>query len=138
MLAEKLLVNQVTDPSRIKEIISFLCSESGSHDYTINRREAKNTLGLNVSKPDEALYSIIKAIYDDISIELGFRESFDPKAIIRGGGLYEVRRALVESTSGGCDSFISKGKMSLAVINTPNGQQQQISDERVFEGWQHE
>lgn len=67
MLAEKLLTNQITDSSKIKDIISFLCSDSGSHDYTINRREAKNSLGLNIEKPDDEMYGIIKAIYDDIS-----------------------------------------------------------------------
>ena len=40
MLAEKLLQNQVTNKETIKKIIAFLCSESGSHDYTINRRES--------------------------------------------------------------------------------------------------
>lgn len=60
MLAEKLLINQVTDSTKIKQIIDFLCSDSGSHDYTINRREAKNTLGLNIIKPDEELYKLIK------------------------------------------------------------------------------
>ena len=32
MMAEKLLQNQVTEPDKIKKIIEFLCSESGSHD----------------------------------------------------------------------------------------------------------
>lgn len=71
MLAEKLLTNQVTDSAKIKDIIAFLCSDSGSHDYTINRREAKNSLGLNIEKPDDEMYNIIKEIYDNISDELG-------------------------------------------------------------------
>ena len=82
MLAEKLLTNQITDSSKIKDIISFLCSDSGSHDYTINRREAKNSLGLNIEKPDDEMYGIIKAIYDDISNELGFGVPFDPMACL--------------------------------------------------------
>ena len=44
MMAEKLLQYQVTDPQKKERIISFLCSESGSHDYTINRREAQDEL----------------------------------------------------------------------------------------------
>ena len=51
MLAEKLLQNQVTNKEITKKIIAFLCSESGSHDYTINRREAVNDLGLRILKP---------------------------------------------------------------------------------------
>lgn len=136
MLAEKLLINQVTDPTKIKQIISFLCSESGSHDYTINRREAKNNLGLNIIKPDDELYSIIKTIYDDISLELGFGEIFDPRAMINNqNGEYTISRGLVESLNGGSYSFISKGKLTLQTINTPAGSQQRINDERLFEGW---
>lgn len=48
MMAEELIKNQVNDAEKTKKIIAFLCSESGSHDYTINRREAKNELGLNI------------------------------------------------------------------------------------------
>ena len=44
MMAEKLLQNQVTDPEKMKKIIDFLCSESGSHDYTINRREVQERI----------------------------------------------------------------------------------------------
>lgn len=138
MLAEKLLINQVTDPSKIKQIISFLCSESGSHDYTINRREAKNNLGLNIKKPDDALYNIIKSIYDDISVEMGFGEVFDPRVMVKtNNGEYTVKRGLVESLSGGCSAFISTGKLSVQTITSNNGTQQRISDERIFDGWKH-
>lgn len=136
MLAEKLLINQVTDPTKIKQIISFLCSESGSHDYTINRREAKNNLGLKIIKPDDELYSIIKAVYDDISQELGFGEIFDPRAMINTkNGEYSINRGLVESLNCGSYSFISQGKLTLQTVNTPAGPQQRINDERLFEGW---
>jgi Serine dehydrogenase proteinase len=37
-LAEKLIRRQVTDETKIESIIQFLCADSGSHDYTINRR----------------------------------------------------------------------------------------------------
>ncbi len=63
MLANRLLANQITEPGKIKNIVNFLCSDSGSHDYTINRREAKNELGLMIEKPDNALYVLIKSIY---------------------------------------------------------------------------
>ncbi len=139
MLAEKLLVNQITDPNKIKQIISFLCSESGSHDYTINRREAKNTLGLNIIKPDDSLYVIIKAIYDDISAELGFGETFDPRSMIKNhNGEYTIKRGLIESLPGGSYAFISQGKIVMQAIQTPAGQQQRINDDRIFEGWKCE
>jgi ClpP class serine protease len=64
MLAKKLLAHQNIDETKHDEIINFLCKESGSHDYTIYRREAKGELGLNIEKPDDKLYSIINAIYN--------------------------------------------------------------------------
>lgn len=138
MLAEKLLTNQVNDTAKIKDIISFLCSDSGSHDYTINRREAKDTLGLNIQKPDDELYCIIKNIYDDISAELGFGIPFDPIAVSQtNGGFYNVNRALIESIDGGSDTFTTQGIIErIEIPNIPG--QQAIQTTKVFEGWKHE
>lgn len=140
MLAEKLLANQITDNSKIKDIISFLCSDSGSHDYTINRREAKNSLGLNIEKPDDEMYGIIKAIYDDISNELGFGVPFDPMAVSQvNNGEYNVTRALIESVDGGTDSFVTEGTVTRITIPGGSGQvpQQGIQNTKTFEGWKH-
>lgn len=140
MLAEKLLANQVTDNAKIKDIISFLCSDSGSHDYTINRREAKNTLGLNVQKPNDELYAIIKSIYDDISAELGFGIPFDPVAVSQvNDGAYNVTRALIESIAGGNDAFITEGVIRRIPVPSAPEQptQQAIQTTKVFEGWKH-
>ena len=57
-LAKKLLIRQVEDSEKSEKIIDFLCAESGSHDYTINRREAKE-MGLKVETPSEELYAIL-------------------------------------------------------------------------------
>ena len=54
-LAEKLLKDNIKQRSKRKNIIEFLCSDSGSHDYTINRREAER-LGLNIEKPSYEFY----------------------------------------------------------------------------------
>ena len=132
MLAKKLLPAQVSNPEKVDEIINFLCSDSGSHDYTINRREAKETLGLNVEKPTDEQYQIIKAIYDDISSELELGTVFDPRTL---SGNYTLRRGIIESATGGSDMFVSEG--STKRVQAPNGQIQ-IVDERIFEGWRHE
>ncbi len=58
-LADKLIRGQVTDANKIKQIIDFLCADSGSHDYTINRREA-DQLGLRIEKPSEDFISDLK------------------------------------------------------------------------------
>lgn len=141
MLAEKLLTNQVTDSAKIKDIIAFLCSDSGSHDYTINRREAKNSLGLNIEKPDDEMYNIIKEIYDDISSELGFGVPFDPLSVSQtNGGAYNVKRALIESICGGSDYFVTEGVVKQIAVPGAPGQapQQAIQTTKIFEGWKYE
>lgn len=132
MMAEKLLKNQVTEPDKIKKIIDFLCSESGSHDYTINRREAKDELGLNIVKPTEEQYKIIKSIYDDINEELMFSKPF---SIAEINGTYAVRRCLLESVVGGSDYFSTEGVVSRGTL--PNGQIA-IQNRVNFEGWRHD
>lgn len=124
MLAEKMLKYHKINDSDIPKVISFLCSESGSHDYTIYRKEAKDELGLNIEKPDDELYSIIKEIYQDIENELELRTPYNPNHILNAStsnpAVYQLRRALIESTTGGCDVFVSEGH--LGRIQMPNGQ----------------
>lgn len=135
MLARKLLVNQVKDESKIEKIISFLCSESGSHDYTINRREAKNELGLNVEKPSDSLYDLINRTYMSIREELQLRTSFNPESYLGADSSkeYTIKRTLIESLAGGTDCFVSEGRF--AKIELPP--QMGIQDQRIFEGWKH-
>lgn len=129
MLAEKLLKNQIKDCKKLNKIISFLCSDSGSHDYTINRREAKNDLGLKIRKPTDEQYSIIKAIYDDIANEMGFREVFSPMTI---NGAYCVKRVLLESVQGGCDYFVTEGRCYPMELQPGHIG---FNNELLFEGW---
>jgi hypothetical protein len=131
MLAEKLIRNQVADDAKIAKIIEFLCSDSGSHDYTINRREAKEELALNVKNPTWEQYKTIKSIYDDFCVELGFGQIFDP---LRIQGAYAVRRGFIESIKGGSDYFVTDGRVELVAID--NGQAMQ--NVKLFEGWRHE
>lgn len=139
MLARKLLVNQVSDESKIEKIIAFLCSESGSHDYTINRREAKNELGLNVEKPSELLYDLINKTYISIRDELELRTPFNPDSFLGTdtAKTYTIKRTLIESLAGRTDCFISEGRF--ARINLPGNPVAQtgIEDQRIFEGWKH-
>lgn len=137
MLAEKMLKYHKIDAANIPKVISFLCSESGSHDYTIYRKEAKEELGLNVEKPNEELYGVIKAIYQDIETELELRSPFNPNVLLAAKNPYQysMRRALIESIDGGTDVFISEG--TLTKHNLPTGQVA-TQDSRTFEGWRHE
>lgn len=132
MLAEKLLQNQDIDKDKIKKIVDFLCSESGSHDYTINRREAKEDLGLIVKKPTKKQYELIKALYDDICDELKFNTPF---LIEELNGAYIARRCLLESIVGGSHYYTTEG----VVIHgtTPDGQLA-IQNAVKFNGWRHD
>jgi len=131
MLAKKLLINQVDDDEKIEKIVSFLCSESGSHDYTINRREAERDLELQVVKPTDAQYRLIKDIYDDIKSELLFNYSFNFDTI---NGSYAVRRAIIESVHGGADYFITEGR-----VETINNNGNLLKHNAIsFEGWRHQ
>ncbi|MGA2143029.1 MAG: ATP-dependent Clp protease proteolytic subunit [Brevinematales bacterium] len=136
MLARKLLKNHISDENKRKKIIEFLCSELGSHDYTINRKEAKEELHLPVEIPDDNLYKIIKEIYDDIFNDLQLNKAFDPITLL-GSNIsadYSITRALVESLDGGSDYFISDGR----ITKFQNPQGIAINDQRIFEGWKHE
>lgn len=140
MLAKKLLVYQNLDHKKERNIIKFLCSESGSHDYTIYRKEAENSLGLRIEKPNNELYSIIKSIYDDIENELQLNDPYDPNVFIgRNKDLqYTFRRALIESIEGESDVFMSQGTLLKRQIPKGPIQQVIIEDQRTFEGWKHE
>jgi Periplasmic serine proteases (ClpP class) len=161
-LAKRLLTHQVHDPEKVDRIIAFLCSESGSHDYTINRREARE-LGLNIESPDDTLYALIKGIYASFRDEMELNTPFDPMAYISGGkpSPYQIRRCLVESLGSGCHAFVSEGVLTPVALGGPPGLMPmgpippgsmppapmppapmppgpmpvQINDERNFEGW---
>lgn len=138
-LAEKLLNQQIKEKKKkkkIKKIIDFLCSESGSHDYTINRKEAKEDLSLNIEKPDMELYKIIKQIFDDIQTELELNSDFDPNIVLGTDTVkqYKNKRALIESILGGSHYFVTEGILS----KSQQGSNLLINDQRIFEGWKYE
>ena len=138
-LAEKLLPIQVADKDKIKSIIDFLCADSGSHDYTINRREAAE-LGLNIQKPSDTLYALLRNVHLSYAEELKLLEPYTPQALLDGIGpnvptRFSITRALVEGTDGGCYGFISEGTLMRVQVQTNTGLQEGIQDERTFEGW---
>lgn len=138
-LARKLLPRQVHDEDKIRSIVDFLCADSGSHDYSIDRREAAE-LGLNVEKPSHELYELLRQVHLSYTRELQLLKAFHPKELFVEGKAasqaYCIPRGLVESTDGGCYRFISEGVMTLLKIPTEGGAPQEgISDVRSFDGW---
>ena len=138
-LAEKLLPRQVKDREKMKSIINFLCADSGSHDYTIDRREAAE-LGLKIEKPSDEFYKLLRKIHLSYSDELKLLEPYTPQAYLSGTETntpisFAITRALVEGTIGGCYGFVSEGTLTRVQVQTNNGPQEGIKDERTFEGW---
>lgn len=141
-LAKKLLVRQVEDDDKSEKIIAFLCAESGSHDYTINRREAKE-LGLKIETPSTELYEVLKGLHESYVQEMKLLEPFDPYGLVgqQDSADYQFSRAIIESAPYGTNHFISVGRITKVMqqVHQPGMQQpvQQtaITDQRTFEGW---
>lgn len=137
MLARRLLSHQISDEEQIRQVIDFLSSDSGSHDYTISLREAREELGLNVEEPDGELYSLIKALYDDIRDELVLNEAHDPASLLgaKAQASYLFKRSLLESVEGGSHFFCTEGQYLR--VQGRGEMQESIRDDRIFEGWRH-
>lgn len=136
MLAEKMLAMHSEDKNTTDKIISFLCSDSGSHDYTLNRTEARS-LGLCVESPNPQMYVLLKKWYNDIVEELKMNEPYLPQNELCGltEKDYMIPRGIIESVKYGESCFISEGRLTQNKITGPMGVQYQIQDNRIFTGW---
>lgn len=131
-LAARLIQYAVPDEAKRQNVIDLLCSDSGSHDYTLNRREAKE-LGISVENPSSDLYATLNAVATSYLDELKVLEPYSP-AVLLGANpqvQYQLVRGLVESTDGGCFGYLTEG----VLMETMNGPQRLISDQRAFDGW---
>lgn len=139
-LARKLLQRHMSDEKKVGEIIDFLCAESGSHDYTVNRREAKD-MGLKVENPTDELYSLMRQLHLSYVGELKLLEPYDPYSLLgtENNVDYSLPRAVIESGKAGCNQFLSEGTLAKTVVQQmgPMGpiNQTSIQDNRRFEGW---
>ncbi len=139
VVARELLKAQVKDTAKTKKIIDFLTSESGSHDYTINRREARQ-LGLNIETPSDQLYDLLKEWMLTVRTELELAVPFDQNAILGGNQTapYKCVRGLIESTAATGQIFVSEGELKRVQIVLPqlgSVPQDAVNDTRLFEGW---
>ena len=128
-LASSLIKRQVTDPETQEKIIQLLCSDSGSHDYTINRRHAQ-AIGLNVEKPSADLYKVLSSVTKSYNSELKTLEPYSPTAILGAQPSvdYSLVRGLIESTNASY-GFVTEGKL------TAPGGPGTLADQKTFEGW---
>jgi len=140
MLAEKLL-NKSSFPRSEEDqqkIINFLCSESGSHDYTINRDEAQD-LKLPIEVPSKELYSLIWQIYNDFKAEMILNAPFQPEVELGADKeSKEVRqvRVLIESVEKGSHQLVTCGTIK-RIPPVPGVQLPLVACELSKEGWEY-
>ncbi|ESW69081.1 hypothetical protein NKK52_07025 [Mesorhizobium sp. C277A] len=129
-MAKTLIKGQVKDEKKQNEIIELLCSDSGSHDYTINRRMAAE-IGLSVDKPSDALYKILSNVTKSYHTELKTLEPFSPHGLLAGAtqAPYTLVRGLIEATETGCFGYVTEGQVGPAL--GPAGPVMT----KTFEGW---
>ncbi len=135
-LASKLLSMHMEDKDKISKIVDVLCTKAGSHDYTINRTEARRDLGLSIESPTMDLYKIIRSIYQDIRKELELESPFNPGQGLTNVGDskgYDVTRATIESQKNGGFFFRKRGAHHKKQL--PNGAIV-VEDTVAFEGWE--
>ena len=132
MLGRRLASYQVSEEGQVDKLLDFLCSDSGSHDYVIYHKEAKETLGLNVSLPSEEEYEVIKRLYQEVSEQVDLGAPFDPRKCLNGREQVEVTRvkALVESLEGGSDLFEDGYRFKRFQVG--------IQRESLLQEWRHE
>ncbi|MCK5219066.1 ATP-dependent Clp protease proteolytic subunit [bacterium] len=137
MLGERLMANHINEEDKRKEILDFLCSESGSHDYTIHRKEAKDILGLRIDKPNDTEYGILKQLHDNISEELQLLNLYDPTIYLGQNEetTYKTVRGLIESVGSPSVKFVSEG--ILRRVKSQQGQQL-VEDIKTADGWRIE
>ena len=101
------------DQGAIDKILDFLCSDSGSHDYTLNRREARQDLGLPIETPSEALYPTLIRVYDSFATELELHTPFRPSAILQNDAAvaYAFRRAIIEKSDRCASVYVAEGTL---------------------------
>jgi hypothetical protein len=141
MLGRRLIRNQMEDPEKVNKVLDFLCSESGSHDYTIYRQEARDELGLRVERPTDSLYATIRDVHADYSAEMDFGRPLSPESVLAQNpqARYSYVRGLIESVGGGSHRFVSEGTYSRQQVQVaPGVTQPAVADSRTFEGWRHE
>lgn len=145
MLAEKLLRKSTSlKPTEREKIINFLCSDSGSHDYTINRDEARE-LKLPIETPSKEFYDIIREIYNDFKSEMKLAEPFKAENELGKDNAVTFRlvRALIESVNFGHHSFLTHGNIERVFgentgVPSPIPSQNSIKVEIAKEGWEYE
>jgi hypothetical protein len=76
-----------------------LTRERFSHNYIISRREAKESLGLNIIEPDEEQTDLIVDLFDEYDRILQLGEPYNPETVLglQESGTVTCIRGIIES-----------------------------------------
>ncbi len=131
MAVRLLEASGMAEAERVR-LADFLCSKTGSHDYTIGRAEAA-ALGLPVVEVDAWEEALLERVRRDIIAEFEARTPFVPEQLLACSGgdgpvAYRAVRALVESVAHGAHHYVSEGELS-------RNEDGSVRDRRRCDGW---
>jgi ribonuclease HIII len=145
MISTKLLkfhMPKKNDETEIKRIVADLTKNLYSHDYIINRNEAKNEIKLKVKNSETITTRFNKLIYDlfrDYEKEMCLTNAFNVEVFLgkKDKGTETFYRAFIESNSR-IDSFITKKEFvrTQQTIPPANIPQTVIQERIIREGWE--
>lgn len=98
-LASTLMKYHTTDEERIKKCIGTLTRQRFSHTYIINRREAKEVLGLHIIEPDEKLTDLIINLFNAYNDIIMMDKPYHPEVVLGGDNvkIVDFNRGIIES-----------------------------------------
>jgi len=98
-LASTLMKYHVKDEKHIKKSIETLTRQRFSHDYIINRREAKEVLRLNIIEPDEKLTDLIINLFNAYNDIIMMDKPYHPEVVLGEDDvkIADFNRGVIES-----------------------------------------
>lgn len=98
-LASELIRHHTQNTEAIKKTVDTLTRERFSHNYLINRREAKEILGLNIIEPDQELTSLILKLFAKYNDIIMMDKPYNPEVVLGTADqkTEDFNRAIIES-----------------------------------------
>jgi len=81
-LAAHLLNEHIDDEELVERVVRVVTSKQFSHQYVIGRKEAKDSLGLNVIEPEARLASLIVGLWEHYSEITEVDKPYNPQTVL--------------------------------------------------------
>ena len=119
-LAKNLMKHHCINDDAITQIVSTLIRERFSHQYIMSRKEAKETLGLNIIEPDNEFTETIVELFNQYNEILELNIPFNPETVLgsANSGTFRFDRALIESVN---HTHVFRSTKELSRIQIPPG-----------------